>query len=82
MVVFVLPLAELQGELAGGPEDHPSVELVFIGSMAALDLAVDLGAVPRNLAVDHPEIPQVQVKSVPNSEPWSVWIRWLVGAET
>ena len=59
MVVFVLPLAELLGELGGGPEDHTAVELVLIRSMAALDLAIDLGATPRNLAVGHSEIPPV-----------------------
>jgi hypothetical protein len=57
MVVFVLPLAELLGELGRGPEDHTAVELVFVRSMATLDLAVDLGATPRDLAVDHPKIP-------------------------
>jgi hypothetical protein len=59
MVVFVLPLAELLGELGRGPEDHAPVELVFVGPMAALDLSINLGAAPRNLPMDHPEIPQV-----------------------
>ena len=59
MVVFVLPLAELLGELGGGPEDHAPVELVFVRPMAALDLAIGLGAAPRNLLMGHPEIPQM-----------------------
>ena len=48
MVVFVLPLAELLGELGGGPEDHAPVELVFVRPMAALDLAIGLGQ-PRGI---------------------------------
>jgi len=59
MVVFVLPLAELLGELGRGPEDHAPVELVFVRPMAALDLSIGLGVAPRNLPVDDPEIPQV-----------------------
>ncbi len=59
MVVFVLPLAELLGELGRGAEDHALVELVCVRSMAALDLSIGLGVAPRNLPVDHPEIPQV-----------------------
>ena len=59
MVVFVLPLAELLGELGRGPEHHAPVELVFVRSMATLDLSIGLRAAPRNLAVDDPEIPQV-----------------------
>jgi hypothetical protein len=59
MVVFVLPLAELLGELARGPEEHAPVELIFVRSMAALDLSIGLGVAPRNLPVDDPEIPQV-----------------------
>ncbi len=78
MVVFVLPLAELLGELGRGTEDHAPIELVCVRPMAALDFSIGLGAAPRNLPVGHPEIPQVQVKSVPNSEPWSVWMRWMV----
>ena len=57
IVVFVLPLAELPGELGGIPEDHAPVELVFVHPMAALDFAIGLGAAPRNLPVGHPEIP-------------------------
>ena len=59
MVVFMLPLAELLGELGRSPEDHTPIELVFIRPMTALDLPIDLGAASRNLAVDHPEVPQV-----------------------
>ena len=59
MVVLVLPLAEHLGELAGGPEDHAPIELVFVRPMAALDLSIGLGVAPRNLPVDDLEIPQV-----------------------
>ena len=65
MVVFVLPLAELLGELGRSPEDHASVELVFVCPMAPLDLSIGLGAAPRNLPVGHPEIPQVPGKVGP-----------------
>ena len=58
MIVFMLPLAELLGELGRGPEEHTPVELVFIRPMAALNLPIDLGAPSRNLAMDHPEVPQ------------------------
>jgi len=59
MVVFVLPVAELLGELGRVPKDHAPVELVFVRPMAALDLSIGLGAAPRNLPVGQPEIPQV-----------------------
>ena len=59
MVVFVLPLAELPGELGGVPEDHAPVELVRVGPMAALDFSIGLRATPWNLPVDHPEIAQM-----------------------
>src|SRR5262245_26964975 len=59
MVVFMLPSTELLGELSGGPEARASVEFVFVGPMAALDLAVGLRAATRNLAVEHAQIPQV-----------------------
>lgn len=75
MVVFVLPLVELPGELGGGPEDHAPVELVFVCPMAALDFAIGLRVAPGNLPVHHAEIPQMLGESVPNSEPWSVWMR-------
>jgi hypothetical protein len=58
MIVFMLPLAELLGELGRGPEDHASVEFVFVRLMAALDLSIGLGVAPRNLPVDDPEISQ------------------------
>jgi len=59
IVVFVLPSPELLGELSGRPEAHAPVELVFIGPMAALDLAIGLRAARRDLAVEHAQIPQV-----------------------
>jgi hypothetical protein len=59
MIVFMLPLAELLGELGRGPEDHGSVEFVFVRPMAALALSIGLGVAPRNLPVDDPEISQV-----------------------
>jgi hypothetical protein len=59
MIVFMLPLAELLGELGRGPEDHAPVEFVFVRPMAALDLAIGLGTAPGNLPVGHPEVPQV-----------------------
>lgn len=65
MVVFMLPLAELVGELGGGPEDHAPVEFVRVRPMAALDLAIGLGIASRNLPVDHPEVPQVPSKVGP-----------------
>ena len=65
MVVFVLPLAELLGELGGVPEHHAPVELVFVRPMAALDLSIGLGAATRNLPVGNPEIPQVPGKVGP-----------------
>jgi hypothetical protein len=40
MVVFVLPVAELLGELGRVPKDHAPVELVFVRPMAALDLSI------------------------------------------
>lgn len=67
MVLFVLP-SELLGELGGGSEDLPPVELVFIGSMAALDFAVDLGAARRNLSVNHPRGPAASLFG-----PWGPW---------
>jgi hypothetical protein len=77
MVVFVLTSTELLGELGRGPEDHTPVELVFIGPMTALDLAIDLGQ-PRGICRwTTPGSRRCQVKSVPNSEPWSVWMRWM-----
>jgi hypothetical protein len=59
MVVFVLPLAELLGELSRGPEDHAPVELVFVRPMAPLDLSIGLGIAPRDLPMDDPEVAQV-----------------------
>src|SRR5216683_2702841 len=66
MIVFMLPLAELLGELGRGPEGHAPVELVFVRPMAALDLSIGLGVAPRNLPVDDPEIPQVPGEVGPN----------------
>jgi hypothetical protein len=43
--------------------------------MAALDFAIGLRVAPGNLPVHHAEIPQMLGESVPNSEPWSVWMR-------
>src|SRR5712692_5539343 len=58
-IVFVLPLAELLGELGGVPEDHVPIELVFFRPRAVLDLSIGLGASTRNLPVDDAEISQV-----------------------
>ena len=65
MIVFMLPLAELLGELGRGPEGRAPVELVFVRPMAALDLSIGLGVAPRNLPVDDPEISQVPGKVGP-----------------
>jgi hypothetical protein len=77
MIVIMLPLAELVGELRRGPEDHTPVEFVLIGSMAALDLPIDLGATPRNLAGDHAKIPQVPGEVGPEFGTVIVWMRWM-----
>lgn len=65
MIVFMLPLAELVGELGRGPKDHAPVEFVRVRPMAALDLAISLGIASRNLPVGHPEVPQVPSKVGP-----------------
>jgi len=57
IVVFVLPLAELPGELGGVPEDHAPVELVFVHPMAALDFAIGLGGSPAESAGGSPRDP-------------------------
>ena len=76
MVVFVLPLAELLGELGRGPEDHAPVELVFVRPMAPLDPSIGLGIAPRDLPMNDPEVAQMPGEVGPELEPWSVWMRW------
>jgi hypothetical protein len=75
MVVFVLPLAELPGELGGVPEEHAPVESV-LWLRSTFPLA---WGQPRGICRwVTPRSRRCQVKSVPNSEPWSVWMRWIV----
>ena len=77
MVVFVLPLAELLGELGRGPEDHAPVELVFVVRWLRSTFPLAWGQ-PRGICRwITPRSRRCQVKSVPNSEPWSVWMRWM-----
>jgi hypothetical protein len=58
MVVLVLPLAGLLGELSRRPEQPAPVELIFVRSMAALDLSIGLRIASP---VYDPEIPQMTV---------------------
>src|SRR5262245_43043252 len=55
MVVLVLP-GELLGQLLGTIELRAPIELVGVGSMAALDLPVALGTTPRDPAVQNADI--------------------------
>src|SRR5262249_46348772 len=56
---------------------HASVKLLLIGTMTAFHLAVDLWTARRNPGWAIPRSRKCQVKSVPNSLPWSVWTRWM-----
>jgi len=59
VVVLVLPPSELVSELLGGPEGDPPIELVFVGPMAALHLAVGFGTAARDPAVSDAQVVQV-----------------------
>lgn len=68
MVVLVLPLGQQPPQLLGVRKGELPVELFLIGPVAALDFLATLRAARGNVP---------QVKSVPNSEPWSVLMRWI-----
>jgi hypothetical protein len=59
VVVLVLPAGELFGKLLGTLELRPPIELVGVGSMAALDLPVALGATSWDPAVQNADILEV-----------------------
>jgi hypothetical protein len=56
VVVLPLPFAELPGELLPGLEVRAAVELVLVGAMAPLDLAVGLGTSWGNPLVGDPQV--------------------------
>ncbi len=59
MVVLVFPAAQFRGELAGRTERRPSIELLPVRAVAALNFAVDLGAARRDMPMGDPEIPEM-----------------------
>jgi hypothetical protein len=59
MVVLVLPRAQLADELVAGLEGHPSVELILVGAMTALDFPVGFRAAGRDVLVGDAEIMQM-----------------------
>jgi hypothetical protein len=59
MVVLVFPLAQLLGQLGRAAENHSTVELVGVGSVAAFHLPVAFRTTSRDLLVRDAEIPQV-----------------------
>src|SRR4030095_1670577 len=59
MIVLVLPPPQFDRELGHGAKGGPAVELVFIGPVAPLDLAVALGAPRGNVAMGDAEIAEV-----------------------
>ena len=59
MVVLVFPAGELLGQLLGTLELRPPIELVGVGSMTALDLAVALRASSWDSAVQNADILEV-----------------------
>jgi len=77
MVVLVLSFAKLLHELGRGAEDRPSVE--FSASVRWLRSTFPLASVVpggiRRWAM--PRSWRCQVNSLPNSELWSVWTRWM-----
>ena len=75
MVVFVLPAAEFGGQLTRCAECRPAIKLLPIRAVASFDFAVDLGAARRDVLMCKPRSRRCQVKSVPNSLPWSVCTR-------
>jgi hypothetical protein len=59
VVVLVLPASELFGKLLGTLELRAPIELVHVGSMAALHLPVALGTPTRDPAVQNADILEV-----------------------
>jgi len=59
MVVLVLPRAQLADELMAGLEGHPSIELLLVGAMTALDFPVGFRAARRDVLVGDAEITQM-----------------------
>src|SRR4030095_6913220 len=59
VIVLVLPCLELRGELCGGADAGPAVELVFVGPMAAFDLPVRFRGPGRDSRMRDAEIMEV-----------------------
>src|ERR1700737_1409330 len=59
MVVLVLPRAQLADELLAGLEGHPSVELLLVGAMTALDFPIGLRPAGRVVLVGDAELMQM-----------------------
>jgi hypothetical protein len=59
VVVLVFPAPQFGGELGNRTERCPAIELVLIGSMAALNFPIALRAPGRDVAMSNPEIAQM-----------------------
>lgn len=65
MVVLLSPRTEFGLELLEGPEDHPAVEVLLVGSVAPLHLPAALRAPVRDILMGSSKIMQVPDEVLP-----------------
>src|SRR5262245_11210270 len=59
VIVLVLPTAQFNRELGGCSKRRPAVELLLVGAVAPLDLAVHFGTPRRDVAMGNAQVAQM-----------------------